>query len=512
MAGIRWWEVRDPNGATPTLHQEGTYVPGATDLIHRWLGSAAMDVEGNLALGYSASSDAIYPSVHYTGRLAGDTPGTLPQGEGVIHAGTGSQTPDSRWGTDSALTVDPADDCSFWYINEYLPVSGGNWRLRVGSFAFAECDVADFRIAATPSSQAICAGDPATLTVALGALRGFASEVALALAGQPAGTAAGFSPAALTPPGTSTLTITDTAAVAAESYLLEIAGSAGGVTHSANAALEVDVPLGAEPTLVAPADGATDQAIAPTLAWSAVDGATSYLVEVDDDLGFSSPEFSSTQLSTTGVATGLAPLHRYFWRVTAANACGEAVSAIFDFTTAALFCRAPGVAIPDGSAAGVDDTLILAANGSIVDVDVTLRINHVWVGDTKVTLSHGGAPVTLVHRPGYTGSGFGCGKPNIDVRVNDEGTDGNIETACNASAPAIAGNRVGGDPPSTSLLAAFDGQPLAGTWTLNAADLSGGDAGTLIEWCLIPTVDPMPFADGFETNDFSRWSTFVPVP
>lgn len=506
LAGIRWWEVRDPNG-TPTLHQEGTYVPGATDGIHRWLGSAAMDVEGNLALGYSAASATQAPSVRYTGRLVADDPGTLPQGEEILHPGAGSQTASGAWGTTSAMAVDAADDCAFWYVNEYLPASGGNWRLRIGSFRFAECDQPDFTLAVFPSAQAICAGQPASFDVDLGALRGFESEVTLALGGQPAGTTAGFAPTAVTPPGSSTLTLSGTGAVPAESYLLEVSGTAAGVTHSANAALEVDAPLAGGPTLSAPADGATDQAIAPTLSWSAVAGASSYLVEVDDSLDFSSPEFSSSQSATSAVATGLAPLQRYFWRVTAENACGTEVSTTFDFTTAALFCRAPGVAIPDGNAAGVDDTLTIAANGSVLDLDVLVKIDHTYVGDLKVALSHnGGTALMMIDRPGEP-PGFGCEHDDIDVRIDDEGTDGAVEAACNATPPAISGDRVG-----TAALSFFDGQALSGTWTLNAADFSGGDDGSLIEWCLVPTVDPMPFADDFETGDLSRWSSFVPVP
>ncbi len=92
MSGIRWWEIRSPN-SSPVLYQEGTYAPGITDGIHRWMGSIAMDSAGNMALGYSASNGTTtFPSSWYTGRLAGDPLGTMPQGEGSIINGTGSQT------------------------------------------------------------------------------------------------------------------------------------------------------------------------------------------------------------------------------------------------------------------------------------------------------------------------------------------------------------------------------------------------------------------------------------
>ncbi len=92
MAGIRWWEIRSPN-SSPVLYQDSTYAPGITDTIHRWMGSIAMDSAGNMALGYSASNGTTtFPSSWYTGRLAGDPLNTMPQGEGSIINGTGSQT------------------------------------------------------------------------------------------------------------------------------------------------------------------------------------------------------------------------------------------------------------------------------------------------------------------------------------------------------------------------------------------------------------------------------------
>jgi hypothetical protein len=143
IAGIRWFELRDPNGA-PTLFQEGTYAPGAADGIHRWMASIAMDSSGNMGLGYSASdATATFPSSWYTGRLAADPPGQMPQGEDSFINGTGSQLSTSaRWGDYTSMNVDPVDDCTFWYINEYYPVtSQTTWRLRVGAFQFPGCGV-----------------------------------------------------------------------------------------------------------------------------------------------------------------------------------------------------------------------------------------------------------------------------------------------------------------------------------------------------------------------------------
>ncbi|MCA9869645.1 MAG: hypothetical protein KC487_04600, partial [Anaerolineae bacterium] len=140
MSGIRWWEVRSPN-SSPVLYQDSTYAPGLQDGIHRWMGSIAMDGAGNMALGYSASDGtSTYPSSWYTGRLASDPLNTMPQGEGSIIDGTGSQTGSQRWGDYTAMTVDPVDDCTFWYVNEWVPTTSSvGWQLRIGAFKFDEC-------------------------------------------------------------------------------------------------------------------------------------------------------------------------------------------------------------------------------------------------------------------------------------------------------------------------------------------------------------------------------------
>ncbi|MDQ3199345.1 MAG: hypothetical protein M3Q46_09220 [Verrucomicrobiota bacterium] len=153
VSGIRWWEIRNPNGA-PTIFQQGTYAPGITDGIHRWMGSIAMDGQGNMALGYSASNGvnpAVFPSVWYTGRLANDPLGTLPQGEGSIVNGTGSQTTTlNRWGDYTSLTIDPTDDQTFWYVNEWVPTTSSvGWVVRIGSFKLATGGGGGITLAAT---------------------------------------------------------------------------------------------------------------------------------------------------------------------------------------------------------------------------------------------------------------------------------------------------------------------------------------------------------------------------
>ncbi len=135
--GVRWYELRLVGG-NPTIHQQSTFAPDSTN---RWLGSAAMDQAGNIAVGYSVSSASINPGAAFSGRLAGDPLNLLTQPESTIVAGGGSQTGGlTRWGDYSSMTLDPSDDCTFWYSNEYLPASGRfNWRTRLGSFRLPGC-------------------------------------------------------------------------------------------------------------------------------------------------------------------------------------------------------------------------------------------------------------------------------------------------------------------------------------------------------------------------------------
>lgn len=142
IAGVRWYELRTANSSTttPSVFQQGTYSP---DTNHRWMGSVAMDSVGNIAAGFSVASSAnsVKPSIRYSGRLVTDPAGTFGQGEATLITGTGVQTSGlSRWGDYSSLNIDPTDDCTFWYADEYQAVDGTfNWHTRIGSFKFNNC-------------------------------------------------------------------------------------------------------------------------------------------------------------------------------------------------------------------------------------------------------------------------------------------------------------------------------------------------------------------------------------
>lgn len=134
-AGLRWYEIQDPNG-TPTIFQQGTWAP---DSNTRWMGSIAMDHFGDIALGYTEGSSTVFPSVFITGRVPGDPLGSM-ETEQVVVNGSGSQTSPTRWGDYSDMTVDPADDCTFWYTQEYSKTTGTfSWNTRIANFKFPAC-------------------------------------------------------------------------------------------------------------------------------------------------------------------------------------------------------------------------------------------------------------------------------------------------------------------------------------------------------------------------------------
>ena len=134
-AGMRWWELQKTSGNW-SIYQEGTYAPA--DGLHRWMGSIALDQNGNIALGYSASGSTIYPDIRFTGRFASDPLGVMTIAETIIHAGNGSQTGGlSRWGDYTQMAADPTDVGTFWYTNQYIPSNGSyNWKTRIAAFNF----------------------------------------------------------------------------------------------------------------------------------------------------------------------------------------------------------------------------------------------------------------------------------------------------------------------------------------------------------------------------------------
>jgi len=236
---VRWYEIRSPNG-TPAVFQSGTFAP---DTKSRWVPSIAMDQSGDIALGYSLSSSSVFPSIAYTGRVPTDALGTM-EAETIILTGSGSQTGGlSRWGDYTSMAIDPVDDCTFWYTNEYLPNNGRfNWATRIASFSFPSCgsSLPGFAVAATPSSRSVVQGNSTTYTATASAVNGSGETVTFSASGLPTGAKANFNPPSVTGSGSSTLTVSTTGSTPAGTHTITISGTSGTVTKSTTVSLTVN--------------------------------------------------------------------------------------------------------------------------------------------------------------------------------------------------------------------------------------------------------------------------------
>jgi uncharacterized membrane protein len=291
--GVRWYELRSPLTGAFTLYQQGTFAPDST---YRWMASTAMDQAGDIAIGYSTSSSSVFPSIGYTGRAPTDPLGTM-RAETNMLTGSGAQTGGlSRWGDYTALRIDPSDDCTFWYTNQYQPSNGSfNWATFIGSFKFTNCGTGpapDFLISASPGSQTVVQGNPTSYSVTVTPSGGFTSDVTLSVSGLPSGASGSFAPNPITGgSGGSTLNVTTSSSTTPGTYTVTITGtSSPNLTHSTTVTLVVtsassgDFSLSASPS---------SQTVTPG-------NPTSYGVTVTPSGGFS----SNVTLSVSGLPSG----------------------------------------------------------------------------------------------------------------------------------------------------------------------------------------------------------------
>jgi hypothetical protein len=285
--GVRWYELQNPNGSV-TVAQQSTFAP---DSNFRWMGSIAMDQAGNMGLGYSISSSSVSPTVAFTGRLASDPANTM-QAETIVVNGTGSQNGGlNRWGDYSAMQIDPVDDCTFWYTQEYMKTTGSfNWNTRIANFKFPNCGTPptpDFSISASPNSVSVVQGSSGTSTVTVTALNGFTGTVSLSASGLPSGVTASFNPASTTG-GNSTLTFTASSTATVGTSTITITGTSGALTHTTTISLTV--------TSNAPKPDFTIS-VSPTSLSVARSSSGSYTVTITGNNGFA----GTVSLSVSGV-------------------------------------------------------------------------------------------------------------------------------------------------------------------------------------------------------------------
>ncbi len=383
--GVRWYELQNP-GSNPVIFQQGTFAP---DSNYRWMGSIAMDQAGDIALGYSVSSSTLHPAIRYTGRTPSDPLGTM-ESETSIFEGPGSQTGQSlsRWGDYSSMSVDPADDCTFWYSNEFLPSNGAfNWSTRFASFKFTGCGAPptpDFSIAPTPSSRTVVQGNPTSYTVNTSALNGFSGNIAFSITSAlPTGVGASFNPASVAVGASSTLNITTAAATAAGTYTITIQGASGTTTHTASVSLVVN-PV-AQPNFTVSASPSSQ---------TVVQGSpTSYSVSTTAVNGFGGTiALSITSALPSGVGTSFNP-----------GSVAAGASSTLNITTAST--------TPTGTYTltiqGTSGTLTHTANVTLVVNPVAPPNFTISAAPSSRSVTRGNSTtytVTIVRQNGFAGS------------------------------------------------------------------------------------------------------------
>lgn len=134
--GVRWYEFKLDKHRDPQLYQQGTYAPGG---FYRWMPSIGIDRKGDIGIGYSFGGDPDYAGQRFAARLAKDPRGTLTFKETVLAEGHAAQTNTLRWEDYTTTAMDPSDDCTFWYVGDYIQSAGENYGTRIGGFRIPGC-------------------------------------------------------------------------------------------------------------------------------------------------------------------------------------------------------------------------------------------------------------------------------------------------------------------------------------------------------------------------------------
>jgi hypothetical protein len=135
--GVRWYEFRLDANRNPVLHQQSTFAPDAS---FRWMASPAMDRRGNIVIGYSFGNATRFPGQRIAARLASDPPGLLTFQESVLAEGAAAQTTTLRWEDYTQTAMDPDDDCTVWYVGDYLRAGATAYSTRIGAVRVPGCE------------------------------------------------------------------------------------------------------------------------------------------------------------------------------------------------------------------------------------------------------------------------------------------------------------------------------------------------------------------------------------
>lgn len=355
-------------------------------------------------------------------------------------------------------------------------------------------------LSVSPSSIEVCTmGSPSDAVFTVTLEDNFNGTANMTSSGVPAGANGSYTVDPVMGAGSTDFVVTNLAGLAsADSVITLTATDNSDPMNSASSDVNL-ITVDAAPSglsLASPADGATDQVNAPELTWNASAQASAYDVEIATDSGFTNVIESAQGVTGTSyqVQNALSDNTTYYWRVTAANVCGNEVSAVYSFTTANQMCTiytstdVPVVIAPTPAPGDVTSTLDVADTGAIIDVNVVdLSGLHTWVNDLVVTVtSPASTTVELWNQVCNS-------EDNFDLNLDDEA----------AAAPLPCPPADGGTYQPSGSLSDFDGEDMSGTWTMTVNDSVDLDGGTLQAWGLqICTSGQGPsdliFENGFE--------------
>ncbi|MFL6208009.1 MAG: proprotein convertase P-domain-containing protein [Pyrinomonadaceae bacterium] len=492
-AGVRYYEIRRTNPAAAwTVQEQATMAGAAGDTEHRWMGSTALNGSGSQAVAYSVSSTTVFPSIRYAGRLSGDPAGSLAQGEQTLVNGTSAQTSTSgRWGDYTDLTVDPTDDCTFWYAGEYVTGATApdntRWHTRVGAFKFGTC---------APVQKGILTG---TITSSAG---GAPIPNATVQAGPFIRSSNATGVYNIDPMGTGTYSMTVSAPGYTTATVPGVIVSQGGTTMQNVQLTPQNVLAGGTPVITAescvPANLALDPGETVTVNLPIVNtggaGATTsnLVATLQATGGVSSPSGPQTY---GAVAQGSPAVVKSF-TFTVSATCGQIANVtlhlvdgatdygnvVYNMQTGTLGAASPlsvstgniATAIPDVSS--VDVPIVVSQTGAVADLNVKVRLNHTFDGDVTIALvAPDNTIVTLSDRRANANDGgdnYGTG--NNDCSGTPTIFDDAAANSISTGAPPFAGTF----KPETPL-SAFNGKSITGTWKLRVTDSAALDTGTI---------------------------------
>jgi len=247
------------------------------------------------------------------------------ESEASIIEGPGSQTGGlSRWGDYSSMSIDPSDDCTFFYTTEYLPNNGSfNWNTRIGSFFFPSCTgTPGYSMSASPGSQSVVPGGSTSYTATVTPFNGFSGTVSLTVSGCPTGATCTMNPTSVTvpPAENSTLNVSTSSSTPAGTYTLTITGTSGSLTQSTTVTLVVSTfTLTATPASQTVKKGASTTYTAKVAAVNGFNGTVMLSVSglpSGATASFSPSTINGSGTSTMTVSTGKKPTGTFTLNIT----------------------------------------------------------------------------------------------------------------------------------------------------------------------------------------------------